>query len=198
MCVSNVRHPHNIKISSSLQIYLSNIVRYSPTAAVTECSEWITDNTKSSSTCCLYTHTLMHVDTHSLYQSQGFCQRMCQRYQSYFSHRQFSRSQIRAKVEVCICHVHTSMCVCVSKSDLYCCPCVLPLFLFSRQTIVSVYLYMSRPVVCRLLHKGTQKLQTMQWALAEETDFCPTPTNRKQLLHPPHPTFVSHTHRGEV
>lgn len=43
----------------------------------------------------------MHADTHSLYQSQGFCQRMCQRYQSYFSVGQSRGSQIPAEVALC-------------------------------------------------------------------------------------------------
>lgn len=47
----------------------------------------------------------------------------------------------------------------------------------------------SHAILCPLLHKRTQKPQTMQWALDEETDFCPTPTNRKLLVLPPHPTF---------
>lgn len=102
-CASTVTHPHNnIKLGRSSQIYQSNIVRYSQTAAVMECSEWAKDNTNSSSTCCLSTHTHSHADTHSLYQSQGYCQCMCQHYQSYFSLGQFSSSPIRAKVEVCM------------------------------------------------------------------------------------------------
>lgn len=139
----NVQLPHDIiKLSNSFQKYQFNILRYSQTAAVTECSEWTADNTSSSPTCCLYTLTLpkthteicMHVNTHSLYQRPGFCQRMCQRYQSYFSPGQFSRSQIRAKVVV-----HTSL---HNKSahDLSYCPCVLPLFLFSDQ-IVCLYVW---------------------------------------------------------
>ena len=110
-------------------MYQPHIVRYSLTTAVTECSEWTPDNTGRSSTCCLYTHThththslkntriqsCVHVDTHSLYQSQGFCQRMCQHYQSYFSPGQSSRSQIREKgcgVQTCVC-VCVCLCVCV-------------------------------------------------------------------------------------
>lgn len=36
----------------------------------------------------------------------------------------------------------------------------------------------------------------MRRALAEETDLCPTPTNRKPPSHPPRPAFVSRTQRG--
>lgn len=120
--VSSVRHPNNKKkLSNSFQIHRSHISRYSRTAAVTECSEWTPDNASSSSTCCSHTHTLpkkthiqiyMQVDTHSLYQSQSFCQPMCQHYQSYFSPRQSSRSQIRVKVAVCV-YACTDVCVCV-------------------------------------------------------------------------------------
>lgn len=131
----------------------------------------------------------MHADTHSLYQSQGFCQHMCQHYQSYFSHWQSSRSQIPAKVLVCrrafvskVPVTCTTALACTHFFYFRCKPlCV------SVRTIASV-----GSSLCALLHKRTQKPQTMQRALAKETDFCPTPTNRKLLLHPPHPAFVSH------
>lgn len=76
-------------------------------------------------------------------------------------------------------------------------PCVLPLFLsISRENLcvnLSARVCVSVPsFLCASPHKRTQKPGTMQRALAEETDFCPTPTNRKLLLHPPHPAFVSH------
>lgn len=100
---SNVqRPPSNIKVCDYLKKYISNTVRYSRTAAVTECSEWTADNTGRPSACCLYTHTHTlpkthaHIQTcrlahtHSLYQSQGFCQWMCQHYQSYFSPTHYS------------------------------------------------------------------------------------------------------------
>lgn len=57
---------------------------------------------------------------------------MCQHYQSYFSHGQFSRSQIRARVAVCMR---------LRASTYTPCPCMLPLFLFSEQTFVCLYLY---------------------------------------------------------
>lgn len=120
-------------------------MRYSPTAAVTECSEWIADNTSSSSTCCLYTHVqiCMHADTHSLYQSQGFCQCRCQHYQTYFSPVQFSRSQIRAKVMYVYAHAQTCVCVFVVIAAVTCAIALArsPPFLFSEQTFVCLYLY---------------------------------------------------------
>lgn len=104
------------------------------------------------------------------------------------------RSQIPAQV----CGASTF--VCVRGQTARDPPVLLPLraptfsFYFQRKPLCeSLRVCVCVPSFLRASpHKRTQKPGTMQRALAEETDFCPTPTNRKLLLHPPHPAFVSH------
>lgn len=130
----------------------------------------------------------MHADTHVLYQSQGFCQRMCQHSHSYFSPGQSSRSQIQAEVVMC-----GRVCVCCQRARVTCALVCSHFFYFQSRSFVCACAFVSaRPSLWVLLHKRPQKPQTMRRASAQETDFCPTPTNRKLLLHPPHPAFVSH------
>lgn len=122
---------------------------------------------------------------------------MCQHYRSYFSlgtiptGRRYQR-RFAARPRLCVFVAKPP----VTPQCYW--PCVLPLFLFYFQRkplceSLRMCVCVSVPsFLCASPHKRTQKPGTMQRALAEETDFCPTPTNRKLLLHPPHPAFVSH------
>lgn len=77
---SKLLYTHTTTLNSPM--LQPNTVRYSLTAAVTECSEWTADNAISSSTCCLCARA--HTHTHLIYLNQGYCQCMCQRYRSLF------------------------------------------------------------------------------------------------------------------
>lgn len=186
---------------------------YSPTnTSVTECSERTADNPNSSSTRCLDTRTHAHMhqsskkhsfeharkaDTHSLYQRLTVSE-CVSTIAAISASGQFQQV---ADTSAGSCRVH--FCVCSrpnrpwppSATDLACSHFF---FLFPEKNLCVNLSVCARACVCvpsflcASPHKRTQKPGTMQRALAEETDFCPTPTNRKLLSHPPHPAFVSH------
>lgn len=156
-------------------------MRYSRIAAVMECSEWTADNAGSSPARCLCTRARGH----SLVISAA---RLLSAYVSVLS-KLFQPGTIQQVTDKCPWPLRLAL------------ACSHFFYLWTT-FLLSVYLYV-RLFLCVWLRRITLKLQTMQRALAEETGFCPTPTNRKPLLHPPHPAFVSdthtrHTQRGSV
>lgn len=126
-------------LSNSFQKYQTNMVRYSLTAAVTECSEWMADNTGSPSACCLYTlpkthtHSNLHACGHTLIISEP---KLLSAYVSALSKlfQPQTIQQVTDKSKGCGAYAPVQTCVFVVKVLVTygSCPCVLPLFLFSE------------------------------------------------------------------
>lgn len=142
-----------------------------------------------------------HADTHRrCISAEAFVSERVSTYWSYFGHGTIQQVADKRKGGGVFAPAWTR--VCVSACDLSYCPRVLPLFFLFSELCASVSCVRSFFFFCvcvTQLDERTQKPRTMRRALAEETDFCPTPTNRKRLLASIAPRFrLPCTHAARI
>lgn len=182
LCVWVLLHTHTATLSSPMK--QPNTVRYSLTAAVTECSEWTADNAISSSTCCLCTHT--HTCTGALIISEPrlllvHVSALSQLFHPGTVHRLKDRSKVRG-------------CGCVCKKWLW--PTSLPParshFFYFQSKPLWVYLYMR--LRCFMKNERKHRPSRQCGGLCERKQiFVPLPaTGNCSYTH--RTPFSSHTH----